>query len=1075
MSYKIFISACIMSASATQAMPAMDSVTDSLASPDGKTVFIMSEVDGIPGYSVRHNGVTMIEYSPLGIVTNIGDFTSDLEMTSVTNPETVCDNYSMRNIKKSRINYHANRKAYTFSRDNKKIFDIIAEVSDNNVAFRYLLHPQDETLCCLVESEATGFRMPDGTTTFLCPQSLPMGGFARTSPSYETSYTPDDSTGKNGWGAGYSFPCLFRNSDKGWILISETGIAGDYCASHLEGNPDGSYSIAYPQKGEMNGFGSTSAAIALPGFTPWRTITVGSDLSPIVETTIPFDVVRPLYEPSIKYEYGKGSWSWIMKMDPSCNFDEQKKYIDFSSEMGYNSVLIDALWDTQIGYDGIEKLAAYGKNKNVGLYLWYNSNGFWNDAPQGPRGIMNDIVKRRKEMAWMKNNGIRGIKVDFFGGDKQETMRLYHDILSDANDFGLLVIFHGCTLPRGWERLYPNFVASEAVLASENLHFSQGSCDAESMNAAIHPFIRNSVGSMDFGGSALNKYYNADNKPGGSIRKTSDVFALATAVLFQSPVQHFALAPNNLEDAQEWTIDFLKKIPTTWDDIRFIDGYPGKYIVLARRKGYDWYVAGVNAGPEPVKLSITLPEVMRGHDILVYSDDQWLNGSVKEYRAAKNGKLDITIPADGGIVISEKLSKPTRPIIQTSYTADPAPMVYDGTVYLYTTHDEDDADGFKMTDWLLYTSTDMVNWTDHGAVASLKDFSWNTRDNGAWAEQVVERNGKFYMYCPIHGNGIGVLVADSPYGPFSDPIGKPLVWQKEHWNDIDPTVLIDDDGQAYMYWGNPDLYAVRLNEDMVSYSGEIIKFPHIQDYQEGPWLSKHNGRYYLSFASTCCPEGIGYAMSETPLGPWDYKGHIMDHTPKTRGNHPGIIDYKGKSYVFGLSYDLLHKETSDHHERRNVEVAEMCYNSDGTIQEVPYWRDATLSQIEPFNPFRRVEAETMAWGYGLKNIRLSHDNMAVSDIDPGEYIEIAGVDMKKGAEEISVSASCVEKGGYVIIRTDSPSGEEIGKVAIGPTGSTDKYKVFVAKIKKTTGIHDIFLCFEGEGNNLFNLDWWKMK
>ena len=275
------------------------------------------------------------------------------------------------------------------------------------------------------------------------------------------------------------------------------------------------------------------------------------------------------------------------------------------------------------------------------------------------------------------------------------------------------------------------------------------------------------------------------------------------------------------------------------------------------------------------------------------------------------------------------------PIIQTKYTADPAPMVYKDTVFLYTTHDEDDADGFKMFDWLLYTSTDMVNWTDHGVVASLKDFAWTPRVNGAWALEVIERNGKFYMYCPIHGNGIGVLVADTPYGPFEDPIEKPLVWQKEHWNDIDPTVFIDDDGQAYMYWGNPDVYYVKLNEDMISTSGEIVKLPKQQHYQEGPWCYKRNGKYYMAFASTCCPEGIGYAMSDSPAGPWTTMGYIMEPTHRSRGNHPGIIDFKGKSYVFGLNYDLLRIETPQHHERRSVSVAEMKYNEDGTIQTVP--------------------------------------------------------------------------------------------------------------------------------------------
>lgn len=309
-----------------------------------------------------------------------------------------------------------------------------------------------------------------------------------------------------------------------------------------------------------------------------------------------------------------------------------------------------------------------------------------------------------------------------------------------------------------------------------------------------------------------------------------------------------------------------------------------------------------------------------------------------------------------------------EPIIQTKYTADPAPMVYNDTVFLYTSHDEDDAQGygFKMLDWQLYTSTDMVNWTDHGPIASLKDFTWRKRDNGAWALQVVERNGKFYMYCPLHGNGIGVLVSDSPYGPFKDPIGKPLVWQKEHWDDIDPTVYIDDDGQAYMYWGNPNLYYVKLNEDMISTSGDIVKIGKLKTYQEGPWFYKRNNHYYLAFASTCCPEGIGYAMSDSPTGPWDVKGYIMRPTDRTRGNHPGIIDYKGKTYVFGQNYDLLRLEMEEHHERRSISVAEMHYNADGTIQEVPYFKDVKVEQIEHFDPYRRVEAETMAWGYGLK-------------------------------------------------------------------------------------------------------------
>lgn len=416
-----------------------------------------------------------------------------------------------------------------------------------------------------------------------------------------------------------------------------------------------------------------------------------------------------------------------------------------------------------------------------------------------------------------------------------------------------------------------------------------------------------------------------------------------------------------------------------------------------------------------------------------------------------------------------------RPIIQTKYTADPAPMVYNDTVFLYTTHDEDDAEGFKMQDWLLYTSTDMVNWTDHGVVASLKSFDWVKRDNGAWAEQVVERNGKFYMYCPIHGNGIGVLVSNSPYGPFKDPLGKPLVWQKEHWDDIDPTVFIDEDGQAYMYWGNPNCYYVKLNEDMISYSGDIVKLKETPEhYQEGPWFYKRNGHYYLAFASTCCPEGIGYAMSDSPTGPWKTKGYIMRPTERTRGNHPGIMDYKGKSYVFGLNYDLLKLETNTHYERRSVSVAEMHYNEDGTIQEVPYWADTKLEQIGTFNPFRKVEAETMAWGYGLKTAPNADKSLSVVDVNNGEYICVRGVNFGKNkARCFEVSALPLE-GGNLKIRLDAPDGKIVGNVNIPQGNETSKYELYSCEVNAVSGIHDLYLSFEGENNkDLFELDYWK--
>ena len=624
-----------------------------MTSPDGKLVVTVADMDGRPSYSVSYDNVLFLKPSPLGMIANIGDFSSGMSLEKNVSTNKIDETYELASIKKSKVHYVANEAVFSFTQQGKTIYDVIFRISNNDVAFKYKMYPQGETLSCVVKQEVTGFVFPDGTTTFLCPQSKPMGGFARTSPSYETSYTADDVAGKNGWGEGYTFPCLFRNGDNGWVLVSETGVNGGYCASRLLGHKGGVYTIGFPQEGEANGNGTVSPGIALPGETPWRTITVGKTLAPIVETTVPFDVVKPLYPAKGEYTYGRGSWSWIIGMDGSTNYKEQLRYIDFSAAMGYQSVLVDALWDKQIGRDKIEELAKYGKNKGVALYLWYNSNGYWNDAPQTPRGIMDNAIARRKEMKWMQSIGIRGIKVDFFGGDKQMTMQLYEDILSDANEYGLLVIFHGCTLPRGWERMYPNFASSEAVLASENLHFSQGSCDHEAFNATLHPFIRNTVGSMDFGGSALNKYYNADNAPRGSRRVTSDVYALATAVLFQSPVQHFALAPNNLTDSPSLAIDFMKEVPTTWDEVRFIDGYPGKYVILARRHGDKWYIAGVNAQKETLKLKVNLPMFSNGEKVRLFSDDKALQGGVKQIEIGKKQELQLAIPCNGGVLITK--------------------------------------------------------------------------------------------------------------------------------------------------------------------------------------------------------------------------------------------------------------------------------------------------------------------------------------------------------------------------------------------------------------------------------------
>lgn len=623
---------------------------ETVSSPDGRLVVDVTASGGVPTYSVTYDGKTFIDASPLGLKADIGDLSSGMAMSNVSDIEKVIDSYSQQNLKKSNIEYTANRRAYSFSKDGKPVYDIVFQVGDNDIAFKYVFAPNDKAKAARIDDEVTSFVLPEATTTFLCPQMKPMTGFARTAPSYETSYTADAPMGENGYGDGYVFPALFKLGDDGWMLISETGVDGSYCGSHIANVGGNVYKVAFPNPAELNGLGSSSAGVTLPGETPWRTITLGTTLAPIMETTVATDVVRPKYAPSQDYKSGKGTWSWITRQRDSGPYSEQIEFIDLAHAMGWNSVLIDACWDTNIGYDKIEELAKIAKNKGVDIFLWYNSNGYWNDAPQTPRNKMDRELPRREEMAWMKKNGIRGIKVDFFGGDKQPMMQLYEDILKDANDYGLEVIFHGCTLPRGWDRMYPNFTAAEAVRASENLFFSEWECDNEAFSATFHPVCRNAVAAMDFGGSTLNKWWNSTDTPGKRhARKTSDVFQLATSVMFQSPVQHFAISPTNLQTAPEWALDFMKNVPTTWDDVKFIDGYPGKYMIMARRHGDTWYVTGINAMKEPLKTKISLP-MLKGGTIKLYSDDKDLNGKVKDVKLGKNQTIDIEIPTNGAFI-----------------------------------------------------------------------------------------------------------------------------------------------------------------------------------------------------------------------------------------------------------------------------------------------------------------------------------------------------------------------------------------------------------------------------------------
>lgn len=608
-----------------------------VASPSKQLTVKVFLDNGKVFYEVWNSTEKIMNKSRLGFVSDVADFSQNLSfMKSDVREDNI--SYEMTRTKMSKVSKKATMADLTFVDNKKRQMTINFVVEDNDIAFRYSIPQQKkgEVKIIKVYNEVSSFNLAEGTTTFLCPQITPMTGWKRSKPSYEEEYTPDAPMNvKSQFGVGYTFPCLFKVKDKAWVLISETGVTSKYCGSRLSDyDPSTGYTVAFPQEGENNGIGSVSPAFSLPGATPWRTITVGSSLKPVVETTIPYDVVEPLYAPSEQYKAGRYTWSWLIWQDNSVNYNDQVKFIDVASEMGYEYCLVDGLWDAQIGRDKMKQLADYAKTKNVRLLVWYNSNGMQNDAPQGPRDIMNNSIARKKEMAWLKSLGVAGIKVDFFGGDKQETMRLYEDILSDANDCGIQVIFHGCTLPRGWERMYPNYVASEAALASENVFFNEYHAKKEGFEMTMHPFSRNAVGSFDWGGVIMNKFLSKDNKSRHK-RYTSDIFEMATAITNQTSVNCVALTPQAMPTLTDWEADFLKSVPTTWDEVKFLDGYPTKYAVIARRHGDDWYVAGINGTDAAIKLTLNL-DFLAGKTMKLYQND-----NVKTVKVGKKMKMEL--------------------------------------------------------------------------------------------------------------------------------------------------------------------------------------------------------------------------------------------------------------------------------------------------------------------------------------------------------------------------------------------------------------------------------------------------
>ncbi len=638
-----------------------------VTSPDGKLVVSISDNGGKLSYSVKYDGKEMLTPSRLGMNTTLGDYTQNVriaEQKSGAKDTT----YTMTGAKASTVHYVANTLTLTAKADGARIPVMIdVQVSNNDVAYRYRFQGptnwyNEDPRHVTVKNEVTSFNFPDKTTTFICPQIQGGTGWKATKPSYEEEYKPDAPlTDKSKFGVGYTFPCLFHVGDDGWVLINETGVTSNYCATHVSDyDPSTGYTIAFPGKEEAFGYGNTEPYMGLPAATPWRTITVGSTLKPIAETTVAYDVVDELYRPSQDYKPGRYVWSWLIWQDNSINYKDQKEFIDVAAAMGYEYVLVDGFWDEKIGRDKIAELSRYAHGKGVSLMLWYNSNGAVNDAPQTPRHRMSSAIAREAEMAWMESIGIKGIKVDFFGSDKQVAMAQYEDILSDANRHGIQVIFHGCTLPRGWEKMYPNFVSSEAVLASENVYFNEHHAKQEGFELTLHPFCRNAVASMDWGGTMMNHYMSKDNKSRHR-RYTSDTFEMAAAIMNQASIQCICLQKSNLDEMQPFQKEFLQSVPTTWEETRYVDGYPTKYAVLARKStAGKWYVTGLNGETTARALTLSLP-MLAGKTVTYYYDEPGKKGTFsgdlkparRTAKVGKDGKLKVTMQGMGGVIIAE--------------------------------------------------------------------------------------------------------------------------------------------------------------------------------------------------------------------------------------------------------------------------------------------------------------------------------------------------------------------------------------------------------------------------------------
>jgi alpha-glucosidase len=581
-------------------LPAEAAWQNEWTSPHGSLLAsIHLDDDGRLWYQVFHQQVAVIQPSPLGICREDACFEHGLALMSDPVTGTVTDSYRMWVGKQKQVRYRANELYLTLQNLDGQPLGLRMRLSDDGLAYRYEFPGASEELRTVL-SENSGVHFFPGTRAWLQSKAEAQSGWMNTNPSYEEDFqqdipvgTPSPST------SGWVYPALFRYRGT-WIVLSETGMNGNYCGSNLSPfSANGLYRIRFPDPDEVTTGGAMLPRSRLPFHSPWRLVLAG-DLATIMNSTLGTDLApaNTLKDTSF-IKPGIAAWSWGLLKDDATVYPIQARFVDYAAEMNWPYVLVDAGWDRKIGYPDMASLAEYAASLNVSLLLWYNSSGAWNQTVYSPKSKLLTRADRRKVFARLQAMGIRGVKVDFFPGDGQSVFQYYLDILSDAAEFGLLVNFHGTTLPRGMQRTYPNLMTMEAVKGFEMITFSQEFADREATHSAMLPFTRNLFDPMDFTPMVLGEIPDIQ-------RRTSNGFQLALPILFYSGIQHLVTTPEQMARVPEFVRKYLRELPGQWDESRFVQGQPGRFVVIARRSGERWYVAGINAEEEPKMLHLDL-------------------------------------------------------------------------------------------------------------------------------------------------------------------------------------------------------------------------------------------------------------------------------------------------------------------------------------------------------------------------------------------------------------------------------------------------------------------------------------